>query len=339
MDGLKTDLNQLVIFAKVVETRSFTAAGRALGLPKSTVSRKVAQLEERIGARLLQRTTRRIELTESGAAFHEHCVRITADIAEAERAVGREHGRPHGLLRVAVSRELGTRFFGELVGAYLAEQPEVDLELHLGGRSLDPRGEGVDLVLDSEGRREPGVVARPLACLRRCTLARPSYLAMAERTSQPHAWVVGRGQGFAVARPRVIVDDLGLVRDALLAGLGVGVLPIHECQAELDSGALVELEGEAREAMAVYAMYPTSRQLSTKVRSFVEFVQRRLAQFGELPELAAVDADASDVDVSDADVSDSDGEADSDAESESDSDELGAGLYSGQSSGASATQP
>lgn len=331
MDGQKTDLNQLVIFAKVVETRSFTAAGRLLGLPKSTVSRKIAQLEDRLGVRLLRRTTRRIELTESGAAYHEHCVRITADIAEAERSLGRDRSRPQGLLRVALVRELGTRFFASLVADFLREQPDVDVELQLVGRSVELRSEGLDLVLDAEGRRELGVVTRPLGCLRRCRVAEPGYLA----TQSGERWLLGREQPGAAERTRLVVDDQALLREALLAGLGVGVLPIHECEAELDSGALVELHDESPlEAMAIYASYPTSRQLSTKVGAFLEFVQRRLAQFE--PELdVESDSDAE----SDADAPALDSDVESDSSDVDSSDSLGAGLYAAHSSGSSATQP
>ncbi|MFV8753465.1 LysR family transcriptional regulator [Nannocystaceae bacterium ST9] len=325
MDGLKTDLNQLVIFAKVVETRSFTAAGRALGLPKSTISRKVAQLEERLGVQLLQRTTRRIALTESGAAFHEHCVRITADIAEAERAVGREVGRPHGLLRIAASRELGPRFLAASVNAFLAEHADVDIELSLGGSSLDPGAEGLDLALRLDRRIEGDVLVRELGPLRRGVVASPRYLAERGRGVEAlgdHAWIatreaINREGPVSGPRPRLVVDDLGMLREALLAGLGVGVLPIHECLTDLDEGKLVWLAraGE-RDDLEICAIHPSSRQLSTKVRSFVEFLAERLAQVVESSESVS-------------------------PLSESDSDSIGSALYSGHDSGAgdSATQP
>ena len=210
MDGLKTDLNQLVIFAKVVETSSFTAAGRVLGLPKSTVSRKIAQLEERLGVQLLQRTTRRIALTESGAAFHEHCLRITADIAEAEHAVGRDRRRPHGLLRIGALRELGPRFLAASVNAFLLAQPEVDVELVFGASSLDPRNEGLDLVLRLGRRTEPELMVRELGRLRRIVVASPSYLAHRGQgvdALDEHVWVASRDALPSALRPRLVVDD------------------------------------------------------------------------------------------------------------------------------------
>ena len=103
----QADLNQLLVFAKVVEHGSFIAASRALGLPKTTVSRKVQELEERLGARLLQRTTRRVALTEAGAIYHEYCSRIVQDIADADLAVGRVHSAPRGELRVSASFSFG----------------------------------------------------------------------------------------------------------------------------------------------------------------------------------------------------------------------------------------
>ena len=319
MDGLKTDLNQLVIFAKVVETSSFTAAGRVLGLPKSTVSRKIAQLEERLGVQLLQRTTRRIALTESGAAFHEHCLRITADIAEAEHAVGRDRRRPHGLLRIGALRELGPRFLAASVNAFLLAQPEVDVELVFGASSLDPRNEGLDLVLRLGRRTEPELMVRELGRLRRIVVASPSYLAHRGQgvdALDEHVWVASRDALPSALRPRLVVDDLGLLREALLEGLGVGLLPVHECSAELESGALIWVADEpAPTNDRIHAVYPTSRQLSTKVRCFVDFLQARFAQVVESEPESVLP--------------------------ESDSLSIGSALYSGHSAavGDSATQP
>lgn len=321
MDGLKTDLNQLIIFAKVVETRSFTAAGRALGLPKSTVSRKVAQLEDRLGVQLLERTTRRIALTDSGAAFHEHCLRITADIVEAEQAVGRDPRRPHGLLRIAAGRELGTRFLTATISAFLHDYPEVDIELELGGRSLDARGEGVDLTLRVDPRVESNLLVRELGPLRQRVVASRSYLADRGApidTLEGHAWVASREALPIGVRPRLLVDDLDVLRETLLAGVGVGLLPLHECVADLEAGRLVELPAHLQPALdesSIHAIFSVSRQLSTKVRCFVEFVRDRLAQ----------------PDVSESEVS----------ESEESELSTGSALYSGHSAGIgdSATQP
>ncbi len=323
MDGLMTDLNQLVIFAKVVEVRSFTAAGRALGLPKSTISRKVAQLEERLGVQLLQRTTRRIALTDSGAAFNQHCLRITADIAEAERSVGRDQSRPHGVLRIGASRELGTRFLAASVNAFLTIYPEIDIELGFGGRAIDPHAEGLDLVLRLDRRVESGVLIRDLGPLYRCVVASPRYLAEHARAgTSEYAWIASRELPLLGARPRLVVDDLGLVREAVLAGLGVGLLPVHECQADLDEGRLVAIGREpAEQRLEVTASYPVSRQLSTKVCCFVEFLGERLAQFVE--------------------VSEPEPESDSESVLESDSLSSGSALYSGHSAGVGevTTQP
>src|SRR5579859_3295743 len=127
MDGT-IDLNELVIFARVVQAGSFTAASRVLKMPKSTVSRKVSELEERLGARLLHRTTRKLGLTDAGRAYHERAARIVAEVEEAERAVGRLQAEPRGLLRVSAPVSFAP-LLGPLTAKYLARHPAVQMEL------------------------------------------------------------------------------------------------------------------------------------------------------------------------------------------------------------------
>jgi DNA-binding transcriptional LysR family regulator len=129
------DLNEIVVFARVVQAGSFTRAARELGMPKSTVSRKVAELEERLGSRLLQRTTRKLSLTDVGRTYHEHCARIVSELEEAERAVSSLQGKPRGLLRVTAPVNMS--FLGPIIGDYLKRYPEVQLELFCTQRSVD----------------------------------------------------------------------------------------------------------------------------------------------------------------------------------------------------------
>ncbi|NVB40149.1 LysR family transcriptional regulator [Pseudenhygromyxa sp. WMMC2535] len=294
----KSDLNQLVIFAKVVEARSFTAAGRSMGLPKSTVSRKVAQLEERLGERLLERTTRRLSLTEVGAAFYERCARISAEIDEAERAVAEERRVPRGLLRVTAPRGLAAAFLADAVAEYLLTYPEVDLDLELTERPVDLLEEGVDLcICSASSASEPGVISTSLGVVRRFLVASPAYLDARGVPQHPeelerHDLVISTNprrrarlelvgvDGDRVmidSRPRMVVNGVYLLHEAVRAGVGVGVLPASWCAADIGSGRLVHFLKQWEPAGAtLFARYPTSRHLSTKLRSFLDFLVERL---------------------------------------------------------------
>src|SRR5688500_18733529 len=129
------DLNEIVVFARVVQAGSFTAAARALRMPKSTVSRKVSELEERLKARLLQRTTRKLSLTDAGRTYFDYCARIVAEVEEAERAVGSLQETPRGLLRVTAPVNMA--FLGPIVGEFMKRYPEVRMELFCTGRAVD----------------------------------------------------------------------------------------------------------------------------------------------------------------------------------------------------------
>lgn len=296
MSDLKSDLNQLVIFAKVVETRSFTAAGRALGLPKSTVSRKVAQLEERLGAVLLERTTRKLSLTEVGAAFYERCARISREVDEAELAVqGRRD--PQGLLRLAAAPECASTSLFELVGEYLLAHPNVDIELELTDRNVDLIEEGLDLWIGIGRVVDAGSSARELGALQRSLVASPAYFQrrgvpeLPSELEEHHLVVLGSprcnaslqlrgpdGEQVAITtRPRLIVNSVEMLHEAVLAGVGIGLLPVHRCAEELESGALVGcLHDWTHSDASLHAVYPTARHLSAKVRSFVEHLASRL---------------------------------------------------------------
>jgi DNA-binding transcriptional LysR family regulator len=307
----KTDLNQLVIFAKVVETQSFTAAGRALGLPKSTVSRKVAQLEERLGALLLERTTRKLSLTEVGAAFYERCARIAMDVDEAEHAV-LGHRAARGLLRVTATPECAASCLSELVSEFLVAHPELDIELEFTDRDVDMLEEGIDLWIRG-GRAQPslglGLTVRELGPLQRIMVASPSYLQRRGIPERPEdleghdlvllgsprrtATMELRGPGGEsielTTRPRLMANDLAMCCEAVLAGVGLGMLPAFRCTEELESGALqVVLHDWARTDGSLRAVYPTARHLSAKVRSFMD----HLAQRFEPPSLSSRGANA-----------------------------------------------
>lgn len=296
MTDAKTDLNQLVIFAKVVETQSFTAAGRALGLPKSTVSRKVAQLEERLGVVLLERTTRKLSLTDVGAAFYDRCARISLEIDEAERAVLGNHAEPRGVLRLAAPPELASRLLADVLRGYLVANRAIDVELELTERAVDMLDEGFDATITVGRPPDSTALVRTLGTVRRVLVASPSYLQRFGIPEQPedleqHDLVMlghprrhsslelrgADGQTITIAtRPRMVVDDVGMLRDAVLGGVGIGLLPSTCCADELDGGLLRAVMREWAQTETIHATYPTSRHLSGKLRSFLDYLAGRL---------------------------------------------------------------
>ena len=298
MSDAKTDLNQLVIFAKVVDTRSFTAAGRALGLPKSTVSRKVAQLEQRLGVRLLRRTTRKLSLTEVGAAFYERCARISVEIQEAEEAIASVHDKPRGLLRVALPREIGSALIDGPLNDFLQTHREVDVELSLrsGKPKLSQEGYDIALQLGEVEPAAPGTLIAELGTLRTQLIASADYLERAGTPSTPaelehHELVLlapydpvaglslagPEDEKISIAkRPRLVSNELALIRSAIQAGNGIGLLPTFACADLLESGrARVVLPEWSSSEIAIHARYPASRHLSAKVRALIEFLSER----------------------------------------------------------------
>lgn len=166
-------LDDALIFVRVVETHSFTQAALGLGMQKSTVSRRIVQLEERLGVRLINRTTRRLRLTEVGEAYYERCRQILLDFAEAERAVMQLQQAPAGLLRISAPIEFGQWVLGRVVGAFMRQHPQITAEVELASRSVDPVEEGVDIAIQVGLPNEATLVARKLFETRRRLCASP----------------------------------------------------------------------------------------------------------------------------------------------------------------------
>src|SRR5688572_25640125 len=172
------DLVRMAIFARVVEGKSFSEAARRLGMSKSQISKQVANLERSLSARLLNRTTRKLSLTEVGSSYYEHCARIVREMEEAKLAVGRLQSGPRGVLRVNASVEFGTLQIAPALPAFLAQYPEVTVDMTLSDRFVDLAEEGYDLAIRAAWKEEPGltVIARELAPIRRKVCATPEYL-------------------------------------------------------------------------------------------------------------------------------------------------------------------
>jgi DNA-binding transcriptional LysR family regulator len=291
------DLNDIVVFTKVVETKSFTGAADALGLPKSTVSRKLAQLEERLGVRLVQRTTRKLALTEIGEAYYERCSRIVADIASAEQLVTDMQSTPRGRLRVTASVDFSTKFLGEIVAEFLAQHPDINVELEATDRVVDLIEEGFDLAVRFGPMPESTLIARKLCALHLILVASPAYLS---RRGTPHTaeeldehdhilftpasrnqtWTLAgpNDQNYEFGRPaRLASNNYGAIVDATRAGSGIASISEFMVTDEIKSGSLVRvLPDWQTRPTDVHAVYPARQNVPPRLTLFLEHLAKSL---------------------------------------------------------------
>ncbi|KAF0814064.1 HTH-type transcriptional regulator DmlR [Andreprevotia sp. IGB-42] len=293
-------LAAMQVFNKVVEAGSFVRAAALLGISTTAASRLVADLESHLGARLLQRTTRRLSLTEAGRAYHERAMQILADIAEAEAALDDETAQPGGLLRVNAPVSFGVRHLATLLPRYQAAHPAVKLELTLSDRTVDLVEEGYDLALRISGQLAGNLITRRLAPIRIAACAAPAYLARHGAPQTPQEllqhncliYTYGAGgdewrftQGGTVHTIKVQgtlrANNGDLLVAAARAGAGLINEPTFLVGDDLQAGTLeCVLPGFASPELALYAVYPSRRHLSAKVRSFIDFLR---AEWGDTP--------------------------------------------------------
>jgi len=288
------DLNEIAIFVKVVDAGSFTGAAKALGLPKSTVSRKITQLEERLGVRLLQRTTRTLSLTDTGSAYYNQCSRIISDVEEANIAVTEMQSKPKGLLRVTAPMLFGSWVLSDLVSQFLRSNPDIQVDMVLTDQPLDLIQEGIDVAFRVGVLADSSLIARPLGEVKVATVASPQYIEEHGSPSHPsdlkqHAtlgWTQSDTWDFDYpepvhvdVRPKVHVNDAHSLHKLALNGLGVARLPTFLCAPDIKEGRLVpQLCDWSIKAVPIHALYPSNRHLSVKVRSFVDYVIEELRQ-------------------------------------------------------------
>ncbi|SEO96455.1 LysR family transcriptional regulator [Aquisalimonas asiatica] len=294
--------SEMMIFVRCVEDGSFSAAARALDMTPSAISKQIRRLEDRLGARLFNRTTRRISLTEVGRDFYDRCSRIMVQIEEAEEAVSSLQDQVRGTLRVT-----GTAAFarGEVlprINRFLSRHPELNLEFELTDRQVDLVDEGVDAaIMLQEQVNDPSLVARKLAVNRRIIVASPDYI---RRNGEPQTpeelldhncltlYNVSRFNDwefeFDDGSPRVIhvrgnfhANTASALYEAALAGVGLARLSTWLVAPRIRSGELVQLlPGYTQESSAYYVLFPQGRHLSRKVRAFVDFL---VDEFTPLP--------------------------------------------------------
>ncbi len=293
-----TPISDLEIFARVVTAGNMSAAGREMGLSPAVVSKRISHLEERLGARLFQRTTRQLTLTESGQGFYDRIVNILAGIEEAEAFVTRRNAMPRGTLRATAPTAFGRMHIAPYLGDFLGQHPDLRLDLDLSDALVDIVGAGFDAAIRIAELEDSSLVAKKLAPSHRVICAAPSYLEAAgePRTlndlahhnclapSAQEVWRLQGPEGPASVRVtgNIRTNSTEVVRESVLAGLGIGLRSTWDVGPELKSGKLVIVLPEYHESprVAVYAVYPCRQYVPAKLRVFVDFLS---ALFGPEP--------------------------------------------------------
>ncbi|WP_176045802.1 LysR substrate-binding domain-containing protein [Burkholderia sp. BCC1644] len=292
------DLNDLYYFVKVVEHGGFTQAGRALDVPKSTLSRRIAALEARYDVRLLQRTTRHFTVTETGREFYERCLAVLVEADAAREVIERRNAEPRGVVRVSCPTALLEYRVSELVARFMAIHPQVQVHLEATNRRVDLLSEGFDLALRVRfpPLEDSDLVMRVLADSPQRLVAAPQWLDgrgalsdPAELTGAPsldwgparhHVWqLVGPNGEHAQLRhhPRFVTDDMHALRDAAIHGVGIVQLPCMVVEDDLRDGTLVDvLPGWAPKGGVVHAVFPSRRGLLPRVRLLIDFLAEHI---------------------------------------------------------------
>ncbi|MFC5698712.1 LysR substrate-binding domain-containing protein [Pseudomonas sp. GCM10022186] len=286
------DLNDLFYFAKVVEHGGFSAAGRLLGVPKSRLSRRIADLETRLGVRLLQRTTRKLALTDVGERYLRHCQAMLLEAEQADEAVASLTAEPRGRLRVSCPTELAHAMLKSVIVEFLQLYPLVQLDMFLTNRRVDLREEGVDVALRvrEAGDEDPTLIARQLSPAQAFLVAAPSLLegiSIQTPDDLQHLPALGAleadrrihhylrdshgNRREVVLEARLGIEDFDVRKHAVLAGLGFSMLPQMNCEAELRDGSLVRLLPEwSMPGGYLQAVYTHRRGMLPAVRAWIE---------------------------------------------------------------------
>jgi DNA-binding transcriptional LysR family regulator len=289
------DLNDMVYFAEVVDRGGFAAAGRALGVPKSKLSRRVAELEGRLGVRLLQRTTRKLSLTEAGEVYHRHAVAMREEAEAAEQAVAVVQNEPRGTIRVTCPVTLAQTTIGPILPPFLKDHPHVRIDMIVTNRVIDLVQESVDVALRVRASVDDSgsLVVKRLSPTYGLLVASPKLLDRQGRPQAPDelqklstvamsaadgraSWQLAgpHGREYTLQhKPCFTADDLITLRHFVLEGSGMCVLPDYMCRRDIREGNLEEvLAGWAPPPAVIHAVFPSRRGLVPSVRRFLDFL-------------------------------------------------------------------
>ncbi len=293
-------LEAMRAFSRVVTSGSYAEAARQLGVTRSALSKAVTELEHRLGARLLDRTTRRVTPTEAGRAYHERIAGILSDVEETEAAVSRLHDEPKGLLKINAPMSFGTLYLSAAIAEFMVAYPDLHVEAIMNDRFIDPLEEGVDVTVRIGMLSDSSLIARKIAPARRVLAASPDYLKRhgvprepgdlaAHRTlnfghaSGSQRWQLQHGGEVASVpiRACLCTNNGDVLRAAALHGNGITLLPTFLVGPDVAAGRLsIVLPDFPPIGLGIYALYAPNRYLAAKTRVFVDFLS---ARFGERP--------------------------------------------------------
>jgi DNA-binding transcriptional LysR family regulator len=303
-------LDALQLFVRIVELGSFTQAAAALGIPRATATHSIKELEARVRVRLLERTTRQVRTTVDGQTFYERCRQVLDDLEDAESSLAHAAANPRGRLRLDIHGEAATHIVLPRIGEFHRQYPNIELAIGSGDRLVDLVREGVDCVVRAGEPKDSSLVTRRLALLPQVTCASPAYLAERGTPLSPADLAQHLAVNFfSASRPDVFpfvflvdgetqeymlkdwisVNSANTYLAAVEQGCGIIQMPRYHVEAQLRAGTLVEILADTPCPPMVYSvLYPHHRQLSPRVRVFVDWVTRVFAErFGALPGYAA----------------------------------------------------
>jgi DNA-binding transcriptional LysR family regulator len=286
----------MAAFIRVVEAGSISGAADGLGVAKSAVSRRLKELEEHLGVELFHRTTRSMNLTDSGRAFYHQSVRILEDVLEAEHATSQAHGTLKGSLKVALPSTFGLMHMGSAINDFLQAHPQIEFDLDFNDREVDLIQEGFDLAIRIAKLPDSSLIARRLAPIQTVICASPSYL---ERMGTPQTpdelidhqclvysllrdfnyWILTDSSGKEIRtkiHPTLKASTGDFLKDAAVEGRGIILVPSFIAYKEIERGTLISILNDYKTPQVdAYAIYPQTRHLSQRVRAFVDFLVKR----------------------------------------------------------------
>lgn len=291
------DLNGMLLFEAVVKAKGFSQAARNLSLPKSTVSRKVAKLEEQLGVRLLQRDTRHISLTHVGALFYQHCSNIHDELEAAKATIENTHNDVSGKLRIAIPVSFSQEIIGKLCSSFMQLYPNIYLDIQFTDSDVSLVGEGYDIAIKYGPLQSSDLIARLIFERQPLLVASPEYLKNHGIPATPNdlskhngillgtsrsapIWPVGKGdrKTMVTFQRKVRVNSAVMVKQLTIDNFGIAMLSQSACKTELANGSLVQILPEwPMEKFKVYGVYSSRRQLATNISVFLDFFTKRFS--------------------------------------------------------------
>lgn len=291
------DFNEVAIFIKVVQEGSFSKAAAGLGMPNSTVSAKISSLEKRLGVTLIQRTTRKLNITPAGNAYFKRCMMGLEEIKAAEAEIANIQGEPQGLLRITAPSELGSTVLPQLVSEYTRKYPKVRIEIILTDRRVDLLSENVDLAIRAGEMKDSTLIARRVGAVYFAPFASPKYLKTKGNPTHPRElkqhnclqftplgvdeWKMTSSKGSlnVPLSARVLINDMAALKKMAVMGDGIVFLPTYYCYTEVSNKQLIRILPEWRSNLApVHFVYPAQRFVTPKLSAFMAMASDTIKQ-------------------------------------------------------------